>query len=131
MESFVYTEMNKASRQKDVSMIRYYGPFASALGFIVHSGNKRQLEVKNKFKVYRGLKLSTEELENKYKIGNKIQLTGFTSSTLRRNLAQKFAFQKHKDDSKDLLLKPVLIEIDISGSKQFIGLNSSQLSAYP
>ena len=40
MESFVFKEMNKASRQKDRSKIKMYGPFASALGFIIHHGNK-------------------------------------------------------------------------------------------
>ena len=41
MESFVYYEMNKASRTKDVSKIKFYGPFASALGYIIHCGNKK------------------------------------------------------------------------------------------
>ena len=40
MQSFIFSQMNKASRQKDVSMIDYYGPLASALGFIIHCGNK-------------------------------------------------------------------------------------------
>lgn len=39
MQSFVFSEMNKASRKKDKSKIEWYGPFASALGFIVHCGN--------------------------------------------------------------------------------------------
>lgn len=41
MESFVFKEMNKASRNKDTSQIEFYGPFASALSFIIHSGNKK------------------------------------------------------------------------------------------
>ena len=39
MQSFVFSEMNKASRLKDESKIKFYGAFASALGFIVHCGN--------------------------------------------------------------------------------------------
>ena len=39
MESFIYKEMNKASRKKDVSKIKFYGPFASALGYVIHCGN--------------------------------------------------------------------------------------------
>ena len=39
MESFVFSEMNRASRMKDESKIKFYGAFASALGFIVHCGN--------------------------------------------------------------------------------------------
>ena len=82
MESFIFKEMNKASREKDVSKIEQYGPLASALSFIVHAGNKGQTEFQKKFIVYRGLKLSKEELEQKYKVDNLINLQGFTSSTL-------------------------------------------------
>lgn len=58
MESFVFSEMNKASRMKDESKIQYYGPFASALGFIVHCGNLRKAgKQKQDITVYRGLQL--------------------------------------------------------------------------
>lgn len=40
METFIFKEMNKASRAKDVDKIKFYGPFASALSFVIHSGNK-------------------------------------------------------------------------------------------
>ena len=46
MESFVFSEMNKTSRMKDTSKIKFYGAFASALGFIIHCGNKNQTELK-------------------------------------------------------------------------------------
>lgn len=39
MESFVFHEMNKASRKKDVSKLKFYGPYASALSFIVYCSN--------------------------------------------------------------------------------------------
>ena len=39
MESFIYSEMNKASRSKDLSKIDNYGPYAAALGYIIHCGN--------------------------------------------------------------------------------------------
>ena len=39
MQSFVFSEMNLASRMKDQSKIKFYGAFASALGFVVHCGN--------------------------------------------------------------------------------------------
>lgn len=40
MESFLYPELNKACRNKDKVMIKYFGPFASAFGFIIHSANQ-------------------------------------------------------------------------------------------
>ena len=45
MESFVYNEMNWSSRRKDRSKIKFYGPLAAALGFIVHSGNEERSQV--------------------------------------------------------------------------------------
>ena len=58
MESFVFSEMNKASRMKDESKIKFYGAFASALGFIVHCGNKKVTELQKVFKVFRGFQTS-------------------------------------------------------------------------
>ena len=40
MESFIFKEMNRTSRIKDESNIKFYGAFASALGYIIHCGNK-------------------------------------------------------------------------------------------
>lgn len=39
MESFIFSELNRASRTKDESKIEFFGAFASALGFIIHCGN--------------------------------------------------------------------------------------------
>ena len=57
MQSFVYAEMNKASRLKDLTQIKYYGAFASALGFIIHCSNKKSIKTDKNFTVYRGLQL--------------------------------------------------------------------------
>ena len=39
MESFIYEELNRVCREKDKSRIKYYGAFAAALSFIIHSAN--------------------------------------------------------------------------------------------
>jgi len=63
MESFVFKEANKASWSKDKSKIMFYGPFASALGYIVHAANaKKKEKIAKKLTVYRGLKLSQQEI---------------------------------------------------------------------
>ena len=72
MESFVFSEMNKASRMKDKSKIKFYGAFASALGFIVHCGNR--CNSRKDMIVYRGLFMPIDELELKYKEGEMINL---------------------------------------------------------
>ena len=45
METFIYREMNKASRDKDISKIKYYGPLAAALGFIIQKGNLKNKQL--------------------------------------------------------------------------------------
>ena len=62
MQTFIFSEMNKASRNKDVEKIRFYGPLASALSFIVHFGNKKQTKLKKEFSVYRGYWSSHQEI---------------------------------------------------------------------
>ena len=54
MESFLFSEMNRATRNKDLSKIKFYGPFASALSFIIHVGNKSNSDLSTHFSVYRG-----------------------------------------------------------------------------
>lgn len=39
MESFIYAELNRASREKDVTKIKYYGAFAAALSYILYHAN--------------------------------------------------------------------------------------------
>ena len=41
MQTFIFKEMNKASRTKDTKQIKFYGPLASALSYVVHCGNKK------------------------------------------------------------------------------------------
>ena len=82
MESFVFSEMNRASRMKDDSKIKFYGAFASALGYVIHSGNFENTNLEKEFTAYRGLTLSRDELNLKYRKGDKINLKGFTSTTL-------------------------------------------------
>ena len=41
METFIFKELNKASRGKDIEKLKFYGPLASALSFIIHCGNRR------------------------------------------------------------------------------------------
>jgi hypothetical protein len=75
MESFVFREMNKATRDKDVTKIKYYGPLARALSFIIHSSNSDKSTNQGKSNtVYRGLTLPQAELDKKYKVGDKMRL---------------------------------------------------------
>jgi hypothetical protein len=55
MQSFIFGEMNKASRTKNVEQIKFYGPLASALSFIISCGNNQDTDKATPCAVYRGL----------------------------------------------------------------------------
>ena len=40
MESFIYTHLNRACRNKDYKAIQFYGAFSAALSFIIDNANK-------------------------------------------------------------------------------------------
>ena len=40
MESFIYTHLNRACRNKDYKAIEFYGAFSAALSFIIDNANK-------------------------------------------------------------------------------------------
>ena len=39
MESFIYTDLNRACRSKDSHAIKYYGAYSAALSFIIDNAN--------------------------------------------------------------------------------------------
>ena len=83
MESFIYGELNRASRKKDRSKIKYYGAFAACLSYIIYSANKNRKNdgmLKGEITLYRGLKMKKEEYDS-YVEDETIHLTGYTSTT--------------------------------------------------
>ena len=57
METFIYTELNKACREKDLSKIKYFGAFAAALSYIIYFANcnRGNSKMKGTNTLYRGL----------------------------------------------------------------------------
>ena len=127
MQTFIFTEMNKASRAKDIHKIKFYGPLASALSMIIHSGNHKNTGLPAQFSVYRGLQITPKELKHKYKKNNFVNLNGYTSTSLEKATALEFALNKLPDNGEKCA---VLIEIRMKGRDQFFFLNSEELSAY-
>lgn len=58
MESFVFKEMNKTIREKDVFKIKVYGPLARALSYIIHCSNQKRENAQKSYTVYKGLKIA-------------------------------------------------------------------------
>ena len=42
MECFIYADLNNAIRNQDETKIQYYGAYAAALGYIIHSANPKR-----------------------------------------------------------------------------------------
>ena len=82
MESFIYAELNRVCREKDRSMIKFYGAFAAALSFIINSANQNRIDEKLESTtfLYRGIKMSQEEIEQ-YQKGSTTSLLGYTSTS--------------------------------------------------
>ena len=103
MESFIYTDMNRAIRNKDKSQIHIYGAFAAALSYIIiyANQNKRAKEIlPARNTLYRGLKVTQEQLKT-YIVGRNVNLTGYTSTTKDKNVALMFALKDCKPGDTD------------------------------
>ena len=83
MESFIYSDLNRACRQKDKSKIQYFGAFAAAFSYIIYYANKnrRNQQLKGNNMLYRGLNLGHTEV-TEYKPGTKTNLKGYVSTSL-------------------------------------------------
>ena len=94
MESFVFSEVNKAMRERDMDKMEMFGPFVNTLCFIISVAqhkNKKKLS-KGGFKTYRGLILDKFTFDQEYNSANQIKyLNGLTSTTLDREVALEFA----------------------------------------
>ena len=57
MESFIYAKLNRVCREKDKSQIKFYGAFAAALSFIIHSANHNRItnKLQNTTTLFRGV----------------------------------------------------------------------------
>ena len=42
MESFIYADMNRVTRDKDETKIRHYGAFAATLSYVVYYANEKR-----------------------------------------------------------------------------------------
>ena len=92
LESFIYEDLNRASREKDKTKIRYFGAFAAALSYIIYYANKKRRT--NKLEghniLYRGLRLKQQEVDG-FVPGSQIHLIGYTSTSKNFRCALKFA----------------------------------------
>ena len=123
MESFVYKEMNWATRTKDTEKISHYGPLASALSYVINcSKDEKPSSPNHQFIVYRGLTISKSELHERYQVGERLKLKGFTSTASDRSSAIVFTKggnEKPVYDTDGTVIKkvPLLIKIHFKGTR--------------
>lgn len=115
MDSFLPNELNNTIKTKDIQKIKYYGPYAAALGFIINNGNRKVSDLSKQFTVYRGMQVSQDELNNKYKVGDQVALPGFMSTSSEWNAGLNTSLKKSKKMS-DASKIPVMLEIDFKGN---------------
>ena len=111
MESFVFSQMNKATRDKDFTKIEIFGPFASILGYIIQvAGLNHPEKLSRQFEVYRGMVRHEEDLEE-FQLNNIVSLKGFTSTSLNKQVAINFLSEAINEPNKIA----VLLQINFRG----------------
>ena len=95
MESFIYADLNKATRDKDETKINFYGAYAAALSYIIYTANKQKKsgKLQGTNTLYRGLRVSPAILEETFKPGARVHLAGYTSTSKNLLCALLFAFK--------------------------------------
>ena len=108
MESFIYADMNMASRTKDQSKIKFYGAFAAALSFIIYQANRNLMSQQKKksrdVRLFRGVKMHQLEADQ-YEADQLINLTGYTSTSKLFSKACKFALFDVKPDQVSVVFE--------------------------
>ena len=94
MESFIYADLNRVCREKDTSKIKFYGAFAAALSFIIHSANQNRVEdkLKDATILFRGVKMDLKDADQ-FREGSITHLLGYTSTSKKFKVALMFAFE--------------------------------------
>jgi len=131
-QCFLYRLCNKALRTEDIELLylfRYYIQDLCKRLAVEYETYKVRLRDRPIIEVYRGLKLTKDEIE-KYQlhIGSLISTNGFLSTSQNDQLAIEFALKKSK--RIDVLPTLFIIEADVR-TEHAVFADISSLSVYP
>lgn len=140
MQSFIYEHLNKACREKEEEPLKFFGPYAAALSYIIHYANLQRKDKLSDCTLYRGLSMEDKEIES-YKVNENVYLEGYTSSTKEFSVAEKFALENFQSfpyyDALEGTIPdvidnrwPVIFEISFNSQKGLFNM-SEGYSAYP
>ena len=79
--------------------------------------------------MFRGLQLLSEEFSQNYKVGETLNLKGFTSTSMSREKGLDFALNGLNEEAGPIKV-PILLEINFKGRNQYFSLNSKEYSAF-
>ena len=118
-----YTTINKIEEN-----IEYYGPFAAALGQIIHSYPKNEVLPSGGMILYKGIEAPNSALGDQIKwdrvdVGQEIVLQGFTSTSSQRYIAMNIMNRRSNDRGLGGNNLPVLLEIGFKANEQYIKIN--------
>ena len=125
MESFIYSELNQASRAKDKSKLSFYGAFAASLSYIIYSANKHRHDankVSGTTTLYRGVHLTPQEVNETFTAGSKVHLLGYTSTSTNPAVAIKFATKAQETSGGGKV--SVIFCIEFRGSQGLFRMSS-------
>ncbi|CAF1320589.1 unnamed protein product [Rotaria sordida] len=130
-ETFVYKFINKALRTEDVDVLYQFRFYIMDLSEQLES---KFLELKAKQKdilrLYRGLKLSADEVENfQNSIGNLISTNGYLSTSSERSVAYGFATKSPKREGFSRALFEY--QIDLNQVQKIVIADIREFSAFP
>jgi tetratricopeptide (TPR) repeat protein len=129
-ESFVYRLLNTALRTEDIEALYVFRFFIADLCRQLKHEHKKLSAKYNRspiLTVYRGGRISSEELENiKNTVDNLISLNGFISTSIKEWVAIQFIQKQHKrhENTENVLF---IIEVDVR-SENIICANVEEMS---
>ncbi|CAF1118886.1 unnamed protein product, partial [Didymodactylos carnosus] len=132
-QSFVYKLINKALRTEDIEQLHIFRFFIADLcSSLAQEYEKMREREKGVLQVYRGVKLSNEEVEKlKANEGKLISMNGFLSTSRLPSVAQNFASQSTK--RRDAVVVLFEIEYDLSelNDHDIVCADIAKFSDYP
>ncbi|CAF3364952.1 unnamed protein product, partial [Rotaria sp. Silwood2] len=131
--SFVNKMINKAMRTEDINQLYTFRFYIADLCANISRLHEEQKNGKFNIELYRGLRLSIDEINNlKENVGNAISLNGFLSASKSLKVARRFA---HGSSSRRNT-EPVIMIFSVKAkdklkSIKFADLLDENLSAFP
>ena len=96
MEGFLYDKLNHCIRSKNKDYIKYFGPFAAAISYIIyHANNNLKHKMSGINWLYRGEMAPLELVEKiRDQVDSSIYLLGYTATSTRQYVAYQFATRR-------------------------------------